>query len=62
MKVGQSELQNRAEESELCMPQRETGLGKAFSVPIHRKMDSSECSCTVFQGMNIHTLFLSVCK
>jgi hypothetical protein len=62
MKIGQSEPQNRAEESELCMPQRETGSGEAFSVPVHRKMESSECSCIVFQGMNIHSLILSACK
>jgi len=62
MKIGQSEPQNWAEESELCMPQSETGSGKAFSVPVHRKMESSECSCIVFQGMNIHSLILSVCK
>jgi hypothetical protein len=57
MKICQSELQNRAEQSELFMPQRETGSEKAFSVPVHRKMESSECSCIVFQGMNIPLFF-----
>jgi hypothetical protein len=62
MQIGQSEPQNRVDKTELCMAQRETGPEKVFSVPAHSKTESSECSYTVFQGINIHSLIPSVCK